>query len=201
VRKAIGLLLLFGSARIFADTVTVVGPATPPNVGDTFEVDITSDLYAFQMDLTFDPTLLSAVSVTEGPFLPSGGSTFFVPGTIDNVGGSVTATADSLVGPIPGVTGNGVLLQFQFTAIAPGASALNIANPFLLDSGLNDITANSTFQNGSVTISPASSSAAPEPGYLALCAGLLLLIVFRKVYVAWRLAYSHICQDSVTGRA
>ncbi len=83
MRKAIGLLLLFGSARIFADTVAIVGPATPPSVGGTFEVDASatgvSGLYAFQMDLTFDPTVLSAVSVTEGAFPPSGGSTFFLP--------------------------------------------------------------------------------------------------------------------------
>jgi hypothetical protein len=175
VRKAIGLLLLFGSARIFADTVAVVGPATPPGIGTTFTVDVdatgVTDLYAFQMDLTFDPTLLSAVSVTEGPFLPSGGTTFFLPGTIDNVGGSVTATADSLLGPIPGVSGNGTLLQFEFTALTPGTSAVDIANSFLLDSSLNDITANSSFDNGSVTI-----AATPEPRYMPLCAIILLIL-------------------------
>jgi len=182
VRKAIGLLLLFGSARIFADTVDVVGPLFGPSPGETFTVDVNatgvSDLYAFQMDLTFDPTLLSAVSVTEGPFLPSGGSTFFISGAIDNVGGSVTATADSLIGPTPGVSGNGTLLQFQFTAVAQGTSALDFANTILLDSSLNDITANTTFQNGSISV-------APEPEtYAWLCAVLLLLTVICKVHPA-----------------
>ena len=96
MRKAIGFLLLFGVSQAFADTVDVVAPATSPSVGQTFDVDVNvtgaSDLYAYQMDLTFDPTVLSALSVTEGPFLPGGGTTFFIPGTIDNVGGSVTAT-------------------------------------------------------------------------------------------------------------
>lgn len=40
-------------------------------VGDTFAVNVNvdgvSDLYAWQLDLTFDPTLLAAVSVSEGP--------------------------------------------------------------------------------------------------------------------------------------
>jgi general secretion pathway protein D len=70
-------------------------------VGDIFTVnaDIASitDLYAFQFDLSFDPAVLAATSSTEGPFLPSGGATFFIPGAIDNLNGMVTATVDTLI--------------------------------------------------------------------------------------------------------
>src|SRR5690349_16751681 len=80
-----------------ADVVSIQPPATNQASGDTFTVDVNvsgvADLYAFQFDLTFDPTLLFAVLVTEGGFLPGGGTTFFIPGTIDNVGGDITATA------------------------------------------------------------------------------------------------------------
>jgi len=188
MRKATGLLLLLFASRMFGDVF--VAPVGSPNAGDTFDVNVNvtgaSDLYAYQLDLTFDPTLLSAVSVSEGPFLPGGGTTFFIPGTIDNVGGSVAATADALIGPIPGVSGDGTLLTFEFTALAPGTSALTLANPFLFDSSLNDITANTTFGNGSVTIG-AATSVTPEPGtYLALCAILLLLTATRKVYLTRR---------------
>ena len=63
-------------------------------------------------------------------------------------------------------------MQFQFTALAGGTSPLDITNPFLLDSGLNDITANATFQNGSVAI-----ATTPEPHtYAGLCALLLLTL-------------------------
>jgi hypothetical protein len=186
MRKATGLLVLLFASRLYAD-VSVVGPPVNPSVGDTFAVSVTVlgvvDLYAYQLDLTFDPTLLSALSVSEGPFLPTGGTTFFIPGTIDNVGGSVTATADSLIGPVPGVSGGGELLTFEFTALASGTSALSIANPILLDSSFDDITGDSNFQNGSVTI---SSSAVPEPGYLALCAILLVTVGIWRARQAWR---------------
>jgi hypothetical protein len=179
MRKANGLLLLLLASRMFGDVY--VEPITNPGVGDTFNVNVDvaniNDLYAYQLDLTFDPTLLAAVSVTEGPFLQSGGSTFFIPGTIDNAGGSVTANADALIGATTGVSGSGTLLTFEFTALAPGTSALDIANPIFLDSGLNDITGNITFDNGSVT------AVTPEPGtYLVLCAILLLLIALRKMH-------------------
>jgi len=171
-------------ALSLADTISVQTPMTNPSIGDTFTVDINAtgitDLYAFQFDLTFDPTLLSAVSVTEGGFLPSGGTTFFIPGTVDNVGGDVAATADSLIGNISGVTGAGILAEIQFTALAPGMSTLSFANEILLDSSLNDITANTTFQNGSLTIN-GTTAAVPEPKtFPLLCLGLLALIVIQR---------------------
>jgi hypothetical protein len=178
-----------------ADTISVVGPSTNPNMGDTFAVDVDvtgiTDLYAFQFDLSFDPTLLSAVSVTEGDFLPSGGTTFFIPGTIDNVGGTVSANADTLIGAIPGVTGDGMLAEFEFTALAVGTSTLSFANEILLDSSLNDITADTTFENGSVTVDAPISSAVPEPSTLSmmLCAmAAYFLMGFMRyafIHCAW----------------
>jgi hypothetical protein len=180
VLKAISVLLIFSAYPAFADVVDIVGPPGSPNPGDTFSVDVNvtgvTDLYAFQFDLTYNPALISALSVSEGPFLPTGGTTFFVPGTIDNVGGSVTDTADSLIGPIPGVTGDGVLATFQFVTLAPGTSDLSFANPIFLDSSFNDITANITFQNGSVTL----GAELPEPSvFVPVGATLLLLMVYR----------------------
>lgn len=165
------LFALLAVAHASAASISVVGPVSNPNVNDTFDVDIDvssiSDLYAFQFDLAFDPSLVSAVSITEGAFLPGGGTTFFIPGTIDNVGGTITANADSLIGAIPGVTGSGTLVQIQFTAIAPGTSALTLQNITLLDSTLTDITASATVDNGSVTINGATTST-PEPAAFAL---------------------------------
>jgi hypothetical protein len=91
------------------------------------------------------------IEITEGSFLPGGGTTFFIPGIIDNVGGGVCAAADSLIGAISGVTGDGTLAEFQLTTLAAGTSALSLANSILLDSSLNDITADNTIQNRSVT--------------------------------------------------
>lgn len=186
MHKTIGLwLFLLSASQTFAGTIDVAGPASNPSAGDTFEVDVDvsgiTDLYAFQFDLTFDPTLLAADSVTEGAFLPSGGTTFFIPGTIDNVGGDVSANSDTLIAAIPGVSGGGTLVRFEFTALEGGTSALTFANEILLDSSLNDITADSTFQNGSITV----ASPVPEPKTEMLLLMSLVLLALTLVRRAW----------------
>src|SRR5437870_1479224 len=122
-KRIFGLLALFfvPIALGFADPILVsIQPSTSSvTPGDTLTLDVdvanVTDLFAFQFDLGFSPGVLSALSITEGAFLPGGGTTFFIPGTIDNVGGAITATADSLIGTISGVNGNGTLAAVQFT--------------------------------------------------------------------------------------
>ena len=103
----------------------------------TFSLDIAvtgvSDLYAFQFDLGFDPTILAVTSETKGSFLPSGGATVFIPGTIDNVGGAVSNTADTLLTAIAGVSGSGTLAVIDFQVLGPGTSAINLFNAQLLE--------------------------------------------------------------------
>src|SRR6266436_3322803 len=81
------------------------------------------------------------VSITEGPFLPAGGATFFIPGTIDNATGAITFTADTLQTAIVGVNGNGTLATVDFQALCVGTSLVALSNVILLDSALGDITA------------------------------------------------------------
>jgi len=177
----VALITLAAPKATLADAVLSV--STSPgsiSVGDTFTVDVAitgvTDLYAFGLDLTFDPSLLSATGITEGAFLPSGGDTFFIPGTIDNVGGSITSNGDSLIGAIPGVTGMGTLIEIDFTAIANGTSALDLANITLLDSNLANI--DSTATNGSVTI---GTPAVPEPSTLTLLiSAIISLAAFAR---------------------
>jgi Cohesin domain len=108
----------------------------------TVDVDITNvtTLYGYQFDLTFNPGILQAMSSTEGTFLPSGGATFFISGTNDNVGGTVAATADTLPAATTGVSGGGELAVFTFDAIDAGASTIGIQNEILLDSNINVIS-------------------------------------------------------------
>jgi len=182
-RTVLSMLCFFLFAGLaLADSVAIAVPSPgTTTVGSTIVVDVNissiADLYAFQLDLAFNPAVLSAVSVSEGSFLPSGGTTSFVPGSIDNVGGSITFNADTLIGTIPGVTGGGSLLSFDFLAIGNGVSALNLQNALFLDSSLNNLSV--TMQNGSATVNSAVVST-PEPASSllilvgALAAGVLL---------------------------
>ncbi len=157
--------------------------------GDTVTLDIdisnVSDLYAFQFDLGFDPSVLSATAITEGAFLPGGGSTLFIPGTIDNVVGTIAFTADTLISLLPGVTGSGTLATVQFNASALGTSAITLSNVFLLDSNLNPIDSN--VSGGTAHI---NAAAVPEPsGWATLVAAFACLAMFcrhSQVLPGWR---------------
>jgi len=164
----------------YADGVTVSIEPTSSTVstGGTASVDVdisgVSNLYGFQFDALFGASTVSATSETEGAFLPSGGTTFFIPGTIDNVGGSVTDTADTLIGAISGVDGSGTLAVLEFTGLAPGTTSIDLANVILLDSNFNSISF--TTEDASVTVK-SSVIETPEPSGLPLLGiGLIGLV-------------------------
>ncbi len=174
------------SSPIIADTVlTVVPTSSSVSTGDTFAVDVNiaqvTDLYDFEFDLTFNPAVLQATTtVIEGAFLSSGGSTFFIPGTIDNTAGTITFNANTLLTTISGVSGSGTIVEFDFTALANGTSSLDFASIILQDSAgaVLDYSANS----GSVTVE--GSTAVPEPSVLMLLgAGLLSLGLTLKRFI------------------
>jgi|SRR5271166_5540059 len=164
-------------APTYAAVISVQPSALSVPVGQIFSLDIevsgVSDLYAFQLDVDYTPSVLSAVGVTEGTFLPTAGATFFVPGTIDNVGGSISFIADTLIGAIAGVSGDGVLAEIEFMAVGPGSSPISISNEILLDSNLNVIT--DSIVGGSVTVN--GSQVVPEPTSLSvLLAGIVVML-------------------------
>jgi general secretion pathway protein D len=152
-----------------SDTVVRVSSPATVSQGDTFTVDVdiagVTDLFAYQLDLNFNPSILQATgTITEGSFFQSGGG--FVPGTIDNTLGSITSNADTLLGPGPGLDGGGTLIEFQFLAVAGGTSKFDLADIFLLDSNLDNIDFTPT--NGSVTVAGSGPVPAPESGTLLL---------------------------------
>jgi hypothetical protein len=174
-----GLLVsLLSVAAAAATTVSILPPITITSQAHFVTVDVhidsVGDLYAWQFDISFDPGILAAQAVEEGDFLSTGGSTFFVPGTIDNGAGTITFNGDTLEGNIPGVSGSGLLAQVQFQAIALGTSPVGLANVSLLDSGLNNIGA--ATMDGSIV-----SASTPEPSarWLFACCLLVLLLARR----------------------
>jgi hypothetical protein len=150
------------SVLVFCDAASAATIMIEPTLSTTFvggainvtvQVTDVTDLYAYQFDVSFDPTVLSTTDVSEGGLLPSGGGTFFFPGAIDNVLGTLTLTSGSLEGPVPGVSGSGILANIVFTGVGFGASPVTLSNVVLLDSAGRDIAA-TTIQNGSVTVIP-----------------------------------------------
>ena len=180
--RIVSVVVVLAAALLFVPLLTAQAVISAGSadvlVGDVFTLPVSiadvSDLYAFQFDLSFDPSILQLLSISEGSFLPTVGSTFFIPGAIDNTAGTATSNADTLVGDIPGASGDGDLVDFMFQAINPGTSPVALSNGILLDSTFNFIPF--TTLDGSVTVAP---SPAPEPpglswiGGLGLCAMLL----------------------------
>ena len=173
------LSLVFGVVPAGAIPIVNIQPSSlPPGVGSIFEVSVgissAVDLYAFQFDIAFDPAVLLAQSVGEGLFLPGGGSTFFLPGSIDKGAGNILFTMGSLVGLTGGVDGSGTLAILEFQLLAKGTSPITLSNVLLFDSTASAIPFSTT--DGMI-------SAVPEPTSL-LPIGLpcLLLVGFVAKY-------------------
>jgi Cohesin domain/PEP-CTERM motif len=191
----IAAIFFFVPSRASADSVLIVSNPATATPTDTFDVAVNIsgavDLYDYELDLSFDPTVLEANSVSKGSFLDDGGATFFIPGTIDNIGGTISFNADTLLGPPPGVTGDGILLVFSFTALNPGTSALTIENEILQDS-LGDIISDTTTA-GSVTVETAGggNQTVPEPStLLLLLVGVVGLLALAATKVKTALSAS-----------
>ena len=150
------------AALIPIDPIVTVGTRTV-TVGSNFPININVtgavDLTSWQFNLKYDPSILQATLVTEGPFLASFGSnlfppTVFTPGIIDNSSGLISLTANAFADLPPLPNGDGVLATVQFTALSQGFSTVEARNAFLngLDSGF-------LVTPGSVTVVPLPSTA------------------------------------------
>jgi hypothetical protein len=129
-----------------------------------------TDLYGYQFSLNFNPALLHATTVSEGPFLASGGATFFSPGTTDNALGQVSFVFDTLLSAVAGVNGSGVLATIDFSVLSRASTTLSLSDVLAVDSVGNVLPT----QTGQLSI--------PEPGMLALLpiALLALMLVMRR---------------------
>jgi hypothetical protein len=148
VSGLLGLALWLAPSQASATAFTV--DSATVNIADIFHINLNVadavSLTSWQFDLAYNPTILQANLVTEGPFLSSGGTTFFTPGVIDNTTGLLSLVSTSYVDFTP-PSGSGVLASVQFTAVSAGLSPLTASNVFLNfnDSGF-------TVSNGAVCV-------------------------------------------------
>jgi len=138
---AILAVLSAAPAARAAGTLSVQPPSSSVLPGHSFtlavELSGVADAYAFQFDVTFDPSLLKLTSIANGGFLPDDN---FSAG-ITRAAGSVTFVYDLLTGPVPGVSGGGHLAVLTFETFDDrfGSSTVALGNVILIDSKGADI--------------------------------------------------------------
>ena len=139
-----------------ATGVSVEPASKVVGVGETFSVDILVDpdtgIAGVQFNLSFDASVLTANSVTEGNLLRQGAaSTFFVPGTIDNGVGTIVGVAGAITASGQTVSQPGTFVTISFTAgTAEGTSALDLSNVTVGD--IEGRAVGLTVTDGQVTI-------------------------------------------------
>jgi len=126
------LIIALANVGRAAETTITLDPSEVKDIepDETFDVDVTvndvSNLFSWKILIRFDPNVLQADNVTEGPFLASTGeTTIFQTPMIDNDKGFVIAGA-VFMPPLPedGVTGDGVLATILFSVTGRGSVTL-----------------------------------------------------------------------------
>jgi hypothetical protein len=131
---------------------------------EVFSVNLTItgviDLYACEINVYYDPTILNGTGVVEGPFLKSQGITFFTTNFNDNFNEThgLVRVADSVLGNVPGVSGSGVIATVTFLSKHVGSSALALAGTKLADS--HTVPISHTDSSGSVEVVPVERNVA-----------------------------------------
>jgi len=119
------------------DTVVSISPSSSSvSTGDNFNINVScipsQPVKAFEFRLYFDASLLQVDSIAEGDIF-DGYNTFFNPGTIDNVAGSITNVFSLIIGQ-GNVSDNGSLITITFTAKQnSGTSSLNFESVGVTD--------------------------------------------------------------------
>jgi hypothetical protein len=157
---AIGLTLLIISAIIMAFELESM-PRTPKTairikpesiarltLNETFTVNVTVencvDVYAVQVDIRYDPRVLNATNIVEGPFLRSAGPTILLM-NISEILSTNPPTArvffvETKSGEkLPDANGAGTLLTITFQVLSDNSTQLGVF-PYAPASGLSEGT-------------------------------------------------------------
>jgi len=107
----------------------LAGTTLTINVNVT-NVDAAQALYSYDINLTFNPSILHCAGVAEGPFLKKAGDTWWYEPDIRNDKGYVLFGASlywMMPPPPPGASGNGTLGTITFNVLKDGKSHLNFS--------------------------------------------------------------------------
>ena len=133
--SAVIVLLLFMNrtptlARVYVDPQTAE-KAVGQNFVVNLNVSYVANLYAWQVKLAYDHTILKLVNTVQGDFLGASDLTFFTY--------KVNATSDfilidcTLLGNLSGVNGSGTLATIEFHVEQSGSCDLSLYDTQLID--------------------------------------------------------------------
>ena len=141
---ALALLILSACANVTTvsaqPTVVYISPQElTVYICDVFTLDLNIEdvvnLYAWEVNITFNPDLMALIKVEEGPFLSTGGTTMMV---MNNGTGWVHIGCALLVGGFP-VSGSGTLAYLTFHCKGEGEASVGFSFGSLLDPDMNEI--------------------------------------------------------------
>jgi len=133
-------MMIFSAYRVSAasTTVAVDPPISTVSVGSTFSVNVNVtnivNFTSWQLDLYYLNSVLNCSNAVEGPFLKTGGGTYFsqtITNNYNSTHGRLLAYS-TLLG-ITSVSGGGVILIVTFKAVGGGITNLTLANTQLGD--------------------------------------------------------------------
>jgi len=126
------------SPEVFVNPATTRGDYAPGfQIGDTFQVDVNvtgvTDLFAWQINLTWNTSILSLSNIIAGEFLnrsrPTANTTSYGLGFVINVTDNAegyTAMGESILGGVAGQDDNGTLVTIEFLIVGCGETNLTI---------------------------------------------------------------------------
>jgi hypothetical protein len=189
VFSIIFLSCAFALHQATGQPTAIVGVQSVQNQDGTYSANITvsnvTDLYAWNIGLYYQSSVLNATQAVEGPFLKAGGAEplFILANFTDRYNSTNGYILMSCARPYPflGINGSGTLATVTFKAIGTGSTVMHIDTSGQFVTELDDSNGNPmpyTAIDGLVNVIPEFPSLAILP--LFMIATLLSLVAFRR---------------------
>jgi hypothetical protein len=149
-------------AHAQATTALSINPSTTSlNVGQTATLTVriadAADLFAYDITLHYDPSVVEITSINNGSFLTGG---FTAVQVLDKSAGTAQI-AFTTIPPFSAQSGSGDLVTFKLKVKAGGSALITIENIQLLKKNATAIEA--TASSGTVTVTGSTATDSPHP--------------------------------------